>query len=297
MNKKRLGKLILIAIIFNVVLTLIKLIFGYMGHAQALITDGYNSLSDVLMSFMVFFVLKISDKDPDEDHPYGHQKYEGIAYFALGMIFLLSAILLFVSNIEQMFVFIRTPEEIEAPTIITIYAAIIALVIKLFLAAFYQNLYKKSKHPTLKVESKNHSIDMISTGFTLIGVALAYFRWIIFDYIAALIIVFLILRLAINTLKEAITFLVDQAPEQHEIDEVQEFIKSCTGVISVDDLKIRKHMTKYYIDVEIGVNAQLSLKEAHKIAEYVHAQVEKRYPNVIHCMVHVNPSEHLSKEN
>ncbi|MFA5526957.1 MAG: cation transporter, partial [Acholeplasmataceae bacterium] len=69
-----------IGLIINLVLTLIKLIFGYWGHAQALISDGYNSASDLLISVMLLFVLKIATKKPDSDHPYGHEKFEGLAY-------------------------------------------------------------------------------------------------------------------------------------------------------------------------------------------------------------------------
>ncbi len=291
MNQKKLEIAIIIGIIVNVILTLIKLIFGYMGHAQALITDGYNSLSDVLMSSMIYFVLKISSKDPDEDHPYGHHKFEGIVYFALGMIFMLSSILLFVSTGGQLIDYIIDPTSATAPTFYTIIVSIIALVIKLFLASFYQILYKRTNHSTLKAESRNHAIDMIATSFTLIGIALAHYGWVIFDYIAALIIVFLIFRLAVSTLKEAVSFLVDQAPEQAVVDDMSSFIASKQGVLSVDVLKIRKHMTKLYMDVEIGVEACLSLKAAHEIAERVHDEVEKNYPDVIHCMVHVNPHE------
>lgn len=289
MTHKKLEKLIFIGIIFNILLTVIKLTFGYIGHSQALITDGYNSLSDVLMSIMVFIIIKVSTREPDEDHPYGHQKYEGLVYFALGIIFGITAITLLVTTIKEMIIFINDPSGVLELGIISLYVSVIALLIKFFLASFYYRLYKNSNHPTLKAESNNHSIDMIATTFTVIGILLAKLGFVIFDYIAALIIAALILRLAIKTLKESVEFLVDQAPEQTLIDEVFEFISASQGVISVDDLKIRKHMTELYIDVEIGVDGTLSLKDAHQIAEYVHHRVEKQFLNVIHCMVHVNP--------
>ncbi len=291
MSQKKLEIAIIIGIVVNVILTLIKLIFGYMGHAQALITDGYNSLSDVLMSSMIYFVLRISNKAPDDDHPYGHHKFEGVVYFALGMIFMLSALLLFVSTGQQLIDYLRQPQGVTGPTFYTIIVSVIALVIKLFLAGFYHLLYKRTKHSTLKAESRNHAIDMIATSFTLIGIGLAHYGFIIFDYIAALIIVFLIFRLALSTLKEAVSFLVDQSPEQTIVDDMNEYISHKQGVLSVDVLKMRKHMTKIYMDVEIGVEPTLSLKAAHEIAERVHDAVEHDYPEVIHCMIHVNPHE------
>lgn len=289
MTQKQLGQAVIIGIVFNVILTILKLTFGYIGHSHALITDGYNSLSDIITSIMIFLVLKISNKKPDHDHPYGHQKFEGIAYFALGMIFLLSALVLLISTATTFVAYLKDQTLGVEPTLLTLYMAIISLVIKLFLAMFYRVLYKKSYHPTLKAESSNHGIDMIATSLTIVGIGLSQLGFIIFDYIAAILIVFLILRLAVNTLKESIPFLVDQAPDQLFIDEVMQFIFDTQGVLSVDDLKVRRHMLNVYVDVEIGVQGSLSLKEAHQIAEYVHHRVEKQFPNVIHCMVHVNP--------
>ncbi len=289
MTQKQLGQAVIIGIVFNVILTILKLTFGYIGHSHALITDGYNSLSDIITSMMIFLVLKISTKKPDHDHPYGHQKFEGIAYFALGMIFLLSALVLLISTATTFVTYLKDQALGVEPTLLTLYMAIISLVIKLFLAMFYRTLYKKTNHPTLKAESSNHGIDMIATTFTIVGIGLSQLGFIIFDYIAAILIVFLILRLAINTLKESIPFLVDQAPDQLFIDEMMQFIIDTQGVLSVDDLKVRRHMLNVYVDVEIGVKGCLSLKEAHQIAEYVHHRVEKQFPNVIHCMVHVNP--------
>ena len=291
MNQKKLEIAIIIGIAFNIILTLMKLIIGYMGHSEALITDGFNSLSDVVMSLLIYFVLKVSSKKPDQDHPYGHQKFEGIAYFALGMIFLMTSILLFVSTTESLITFIRNQSNANTPTVFTLYTSIVALVIKLFLAVFYYKLYTASKHPTLKAESHNHALDMLATSFTLIGIVLARLGFIIFDYIAAIVIVFLILRLSVTTLKEAISYLTDQAPEQSYIDKMFEFISNCEGVIKIDDLKIRMHMTNVYVDVEIAVEANMSLNLAHKIAENVHDKVEDQFPKVIHCMVHVNPNE------
>jgi len=291
MRSIKLEKAILIGIIFNIILTCMKLIFGYIGEVQVLITDGYNSLTDVMLSVLVFFMIRIATKKPDEDHPYGHQKFEGVAYFAIGMIFLFSAFLLIVDIISKYIDFKQGDVDLIYPSNLTLIITIVALLIKLFLAIYYKVLYKKSKHPTLKAESKNHALDIFSTGLAIIGIILFKLGFQIFDYITALIVAILILKLAIETIKEAITFLVDQAPNQETINQMNAYILSLPGVLSVDELKIRRHVTQLYVDVEIGVEALLTLKEAHAIAEKVHIGIEKQFPKVIHCMVHVNPYE------
>lgn len=288
-DRSKILSAIYVGLSINILLTLMKLGFGIWGGAQSLISDGINSFSDIFMSLLIFFVLKVSTKKPDKDHPYGHQKFEGLAYFTIGIIFSMTALFLGYRAITSIIDYALLDEIIDKPNIITLYISIIALIIKIFLAYFYFKLNKKFKNPTLKAEYKNHFYDIFSTALTVIVLTLSQVNLIIFDYIGSLIISFFILRLAIQIIKEASSFLVDQAPSQDEIKDVESFIKGVNGVLSIDDLRIRKHMTERYVDVEIGVSEKLSLKEAHDIAEVVHQSVENNYKEVIHCMVHVNP--------
>ena len=291
MKQQKIQKLLLIAILFNLILTGIKLFFGYVGHAQSLVSDGYNSFIDLIMSLMVLFMLKIATKQPDENHPYGHQKFEGVAYFSLGMIFLFTSGVILFQLIKNYWLYTHGNLYLTTPSNIALWVSLIALVIKFGLALFYHYLYKKTDHPTLKAESKNHKIDMISTSLAVLGIFLSKQGYIIFDYIAAALIALLILKLAISTIVEAVTYLVDQSPTQEVVDNIYSYIDNLNGVLHVDELKIRQHVTQLYVDVEIAVNKELSLQSAHEIAETVHKNIEKKFPKVIHCMVHVNPFE------
>jgi divalent metal cation (Fe/Co/Zn/Cd) transporter len=95
--------------------------------------------------------------------------------------------------------------------------------------------------------------------------------------------------LLLQILSESISYLVDQSPDIDQVQHIHDLILSIEGVLAVDDLKVRKHMTQKYVDVEIGVKSSVTLQTAHKIAELVHHRVEEKFPEVIHCMVHVNP--------
>ncbi len=291
MKQQKIQKLLLIAILFNLILTALKLFFGYMGHAQSLVSDGYNSFIDLIMSLMVLFMLKIATKQPDENHPYGHQKFEGVAYFSLGMIFLFTAGVILFQLIKDYWLYSQGNLNLTTPSDITLWISLIALVIKFVLAFFYHYLYIKTDHPTLKAESKNHKIDMISTSLAVLGIFLSKQGFIIFDYIAAMLIALLILKLAISTIIEAVTYLVDQSPTQEVVDNIYHYIDNLEGVLHIDELKIRQHVTQLYVDVEIAVNKELSLQSAHEIAESVHTNIEDKFPKVIHCMVHVNPMQ------
>lgn len=288
-SRKNILTAIYIGLSINILLTIIKLGFGFWGNSQALVSDGVNSLSDVFMSTIIFFVLKVATKKPDKDHPYGHQKFEGLAYYTIGIVFAATALYLAYGSISSIILYIDNPDTHFIPNIWTLIISIVALVIKICLAYFYFKIYKKFDNPTLKAEFKNHFYDIFSTGLTVIVLLLAQLNLIVFDYIGSLIISFFILRLSIQIIKEATSFLVDESPEPEKLNDIQTFIESVKGVNSIDDLRVRRHMTEWYVDVEIGVDDGLSLKNAHDIAETVHISVEEKFKEVIHCMVHVNP--------
>ncbi|MCF7931289.1 MAG: cation diffusion facilitator family transporter [Acholeplasmataceae bacterium] len=278
-----------VGLIVNVILTILKLTSGIVGHSQALVSDGLNSFSDVFISLMLLVILRIATKKPDHDHPYGHEKFEGIAYFLLGIIFLITAIFIGNLSIVSIIDYIKNPSTAIKPDILTLIISTLSLLIKIALFRYFLIVSKKYESPTLKADAKNHLLDAWATLFTVIGIALSQFNLVIFDYIASIIIGLFILRLAIQILIESVAYLVDQAPSDEVIKRINEVIQSVSGVIKVDDLKVRKHMTQKYVDVEIAVQSSLTLEAAHKIAESVHHKVEAKFPEVIHCMVHVNP--------
>lgn len=292
-TRKEILSAVRLGLFINMILAVLKLSFGFWGHAQALVSDGLNSASDILISLMILLVLKLATKKPDYDHPYGHEKYEGLAYFVLGLIFLATSVFIAIDAGVSIMNHINNPNETTQPHILTVVVSIIALIIKFGLYRYYKIIGNKFNSPTIHADAKNHLIDVYATSFSVIGLTVAQFGFVIFDDIASMIIGLFILRLAIQIILESISFLTDQAPSKDEIKAIYGVILSVEGVVKVDDLKVRKHMTQRYVDVEIAVRATHTLEYAHKIAETVHHQVEDVFPDVIHCMVHVNPEKNI----
>jgi len=288
-SRKHILTAIQIGLITNIFLTTLKLISGFTLNSQALVSDGLNSFSDVFISIMLLIVLRLATKKPDHDHPYGHEKYEGLAYFVLGIIFILTATYIFVQAVLSIVFYFSHPSSIAPPHFLAVVVAAIALIIKYALYRYYKKTGQSYDLPTIKADAKNHLIDAWATFISLIGLIISQFNLVVFDYIASIIIGVFILKLGLQIFFESISYLVDQAPSDDEVKDIKAIIISVHGVLSIDDIKIRKHMTQKYVDVEIGVTSSLSLEEAHRIAENVHHLVEKRFPDVIHCMVHVNP--------
>lgn len=288
MKQNTIRNVVIFSLIGNIILTAIKLTFGLLGNSNSLVSDGFNSLSDIFVSILILVVLKVSNKTPDKNHPYGHEKYEGVMYLFLSFIILLTGGFLFKSGISNLLKYFNDNTVIIKPESYTMIVAVVALVIKFVLFVVTNKTANKYNSSSLKGDTKNHLYDMLSTSVSLLSIILAQFGLLYFEPIATIIISIFILYSVYEMIKEAVSFLVDEAPKKEKVRAIHQTILNCAGVIKIDDLKTRKHMNHIYVDVEIAVDRNLSLLEAHKIAEDVHLEVEKEF-DALHCMVHVNP--------
>lgn len=289
MNKS-VRKILIVSLVLNIILSIIKLVGGYLGNTTSLVSDGYNSLTDVFISLVLFFTIMISSKKPDKDHPYGHEKFEGVFNLLLGLVLFATAAFIFYEGISNLINY-DAHHSYDKPSRFTIYIAGFSIFVKAFIYSINIWGYKKYKQVSLRAEGYNHLGDIFATTTSLVGIIFASLNYIYIDYVASLIIGLFIFKNAITVIKESISFLVDEAPSKEEMKQIKEVIRNVKGVLAVDDLKARRHVSKIYVDVEISVNNKLTLMEAHAIAEVVHLTVEHKFPDVIHCMVHYNPTK------
>lgn len=286
-HNRKLQILLYVTLLLNIVLATIKLWAGYSYGSPSLQSDGYNSLFDVAISIMLIIILKTSNRAPDHNHHYGHQKYEGLLYFALGLFILFSTILLGAEAIKAFISFLNN-ETLASPNLNGIYVAFASVGIKIFLFIINYLAYKKFKRPALKGDAFNHLADIFATTVSIIAIFLSFHFNYLPEFIGTIIIVIIILGTSFKIIKEAAYFLTDASPSPKTIERIKTAIAVQKGVISVDDLKVRRHMSNYYVDVEIGVSKDLSLEEAHQISEDVHNFIEANF-KVLHCHVHINP--------
>jgi|SRR5690554_67929 len=280
---KTVKKVLYVGLILNIVLTIIKLVFGFLGRSFSLKVDGVNSLIDILISLMLLFSIKIASKKPDSDHPYGHEKYEVIVSLILGLFLLLTSFIIVYTSIQSLNVAL----EIKKYSLIV---AGVSVLLKAIILTVNVWGYKKYQQVSLKADAYNHLGDILASGASFFGILITiYTKFKYFDYLASIVIALIIFVNGIKIIKESISYLVDESPSKAFNDKVRNYIRSIEGVINIDDYKSRLHVNKVYIDVEISVKKDLSLIKAHEIAEDVHKKVEKEFPTVIHCMVHVNP--------
>lgn len=286
-NEKIAIKVSVISIILNCLLTLIKFISGVISKSSAMISDSVHSLSDVLSTFVVIIGVKISNKKADSDHPYGHERIECVSAIILsGMLFIIGA-LIGINGIKN----VTNSSNLVMPGVLALIASIISIISKEAMYQYTIRVSKKINSAALKADAWHHRSDALSSIGSFIGILGSRLGFKIFDPLASVIISLCIIKVSIDIFKDAIDKMVDKSCDKEVIDKVISVIEKNESVKNIDDIKTRQFGNKAYVDVEISVDENLLLKDAHKVGEEIHNSVENEINIVKHCMVHVNPYE------
>ena len=282
-----------VGIIGNVFLAVFKLFAGILGHSAAMLSDSIHTLSDVFATLIAFIGVCISRKEPDGKHPYGHERLECVASLLLSMILFVTGIGIGWNCLKA--IFDGSYLEMTAPGTLAVIAAIVSIVVKE--AMFWYTMYyaKKLRSSAFKADAWHHRSDALSSIGALAGILGARHGFPILDQIAGIIICVMILFVAVGIFKDAIEKMLDTACDDAFENELKEYVvifaREEKQEIGIDLLRTRKFGEKIYVEMEINADGDLSLREAHGIAERLHDRIEEKWPDVKHVMIHVNPAE------
>ncbi len=285
-NEKIAIKVSVIGIIGNALLSLLKIIAGFIGKSQAMISDAIHSLSDVLSTFVVIIGVKMANKDEDDDHPYGHEKMESIASLILAVMLFVTAIGIGYTGIMSLI----HHDDLKVPGLIALIAAIVSIIVKEIMFQYTKYHAKKIKSDALLADAWHHRSDSLSSIGSLLGIGASMLGYPIFDAIASIIICLFIMKVSLNIFKSSVDKIVDKSCDEETLDEIRVIILSNKNVLGIDSLKTRIFGNKIYVDVEISLSKDLTFVKAHRISENIHDNLEKKIPDIKHCMVHANPS-------
>lgn len=277
----------MVSIVGNIVLSIIKLLAGIVAHSGAMISDGIESASDIISTFIVIIGYNFSSKGLDKDHPYGHERLECITALLLAAILFVTGAGIGMEGLRK--IFYVNYGELAIPGAIALIVAVISIVFKEWMFWYTRHAAKKINSSSLMADAWHHRSDALSSIGTFIGIFGARIGFPILDPIASVINCLFILKAAFDIARDAVDKLTDKACEDEIINEMINIIKKQPGVIEVDEIKTRLFGNKIYVDVEISVKGNLTLNEAHEIAHNVHDVIEYQFKHVKHCMVHVNP--------
>ena len=279
-------KVSIISIIANVVLAAFKLVAGIFAHSSAMVSDAIHSASDVFSTFVVMIGIKIASKEPDEEHPYGHERMECVAAIILATILCITGLGIgknALSNITG------NSGEMAVPGVLALIAAIVSIIVKEAMFWYTRHYAKKIDSGALMADAWHHRSDALSSIGAFIGIIFARMGYVMMDSIACLVICVFIVKAAYDIFKDAIDKMVDKSCSLEVEAEIRTIVMSVDGVKGIDSLSTRLFGNKMYVDIEIRADGEKTLNETHEIAEAVHDSIEAQFEKVKHIMVHVNP--------
>ena len=287
-EKKIVSRLTAVGVIGNILLVAFKLYAGIAGRSGAMISDAVHSMSDVLATFIAFIGVKLSQKKPDREHPYGHDRIECVASVILGAILLSTGIIIGWSGLQK--IIGENYDELAIPGRIALIAAVVSIITK-------EAMYRYTRFYALRLNSSafmadawHHRSDALSSIGSLIGICGARLGVPVLEPLACVAICLCILKVGVDIIRDAIEKMLDTAcPDSYE-EQLGSFIAEQDGVVKLDMLRTRKFGSMVYIDAEISVDGSLPLSEAHSIAERVHNAVESTHPEIKHIMIHESPA-------
>lgn len=276
-----------ISIIGNIILSGFKLFAGIFAQSAAMISDAVHSMSDVFSTIIVMIGIKLANKKPDKEHPYGHERFECVAAIVLAAVLFATGAGIGWSGIKKAIA--GNYGDLAIPGILALVAAIVSIIVKEAMYWYTRGAAKRINSSALMADAWHHRSDAFSSVGSFAGIFGARLGFPILDPLACIIICLFILKAAIDIFRDAVGKMTDRACDDETIAKMRDLILSQKSVEGIDGLKTRLFGDKIYMDVEIRVDALVKLEEAHLVAQAVHDVIEEQFPKVKHCMVHVNP--------
>lgn len=282
------NKVSFITIVQNALLSAFKLLAGVFANSNAMISDAIHSASDVFSTIIVIIGVRLSSKDSDKKHPYGHERLECVAAIVLAIVLLFTGLEIGAQAFKDI---IRgNYGDLKTPGALALVAAIVSIVVKELMYWYTRHYAKKIDSSALMADAWHHRSDALSSVGALIGIGGAMLGFPIMDSVASLVIFVFIAKAAYDIFKDAMDKMVDHSCDEETQRKIYDAVMSHEEVLGIDLLQTRIFGNKIYVDVEIQVDASYTLQKAHDIAEEVHENIENSFPKVKHIMVHVNPA-------
>ncbi len=285
-------KITWIGFFINMILSVGKIMAGIFGKSAAMLADGVHSFSDFVTDLVVIAFIKVSSKAKDDDHRYGHGKYETFATLIISIALIVVGAGILSNGIHKI-IDSFNGIQLEKPTYLALIAAAVSIISKEILFRCTNKVGKKIKSDAVVANAWHHRSDAFSSIGTLLGISGAMFlsqQWRILDPIASIIVSIFIFIAALKIIIPAINELLDHALPKEIEDQMSEAILAVDGVKAMHHLDTRKNGNSYVIDVHIKVDKDLSVLIGHNIASNVEEALRDRYPdNQVMTSVHIEP--------
>ena len=288
---KQIYRVTLLGMFVNMVLFAFKLVAGLVGRSGAMIADAVHSASDFATDIVVLAFVRISSKPRDDDHKWGHGKYETLASLIIGVALFAVGVDILLDSAEKIKA-VAGGEVLPRPGVIAIVAAAISIVVKEVLYQYTVRRGKKLDSPSVVANAWHHRSDAFSSIGALLGIGMAYFlgeKWRIADPIAAIVVAALIIKVSIDLCRTALAELLEKSLPKDVEAEILSIISSTPNVYKPHNLRTRRIGSDIAIEVHIRVNGDMSVFESHEISKDIERKLRSRFGENTAVAIHIEP--------
>lgn len=278
-------KVTLISIMWNVILTFIKILGGILGKSNAMIADGLHSASDIISSIGVLIGNKIAKTPNDKEHNYGHEKAETLVSFLLSMLLIGVALKISLNGVNSLLHL----EDVQVPTFLPLIISVISIGIKEYQYRITIKVANKINSPSLKADAWHHRSDALSSVAAFIGIGGSLLGFKALDPIATVIVGLFVAKVGLDIFKDAINELMDYSIDEKYESQIISIANCTDGVLNIGELRTRKHGSVAYVDLTICVNKDLTVLQGHEIANKLEISILEELQIVKGITVHVEP--------
>lgn len=290
-REKQICNVTYVGAVVNILLSIAKLIAGIFGHSTAMLADAIHSISDFATDIAVVLFVRIAAKPRDQDHDFGHGKYETLSSILVGLALLFVGYGILKYGVLEI-IDIANGKEVDPPSMLAFGAAIVSILTKEVLFRYTAKRGKELSSPAVVANAWHHRTDAFSSIGTTVGIGGAMLlghKWVVLDPIAAIIVSIIVIKAGIEFVVPGINELLERSLPKEVEDEMLEIIKSNPGVCDPHNLRTRNIGTNYAIEVHVRVPGTMYVEEAHELTQNIEAQLKVRYGQRTHIIVHVEP--------
>jgi cation diffusion facilitator family transporter len=274
--------------LLNMVLAVVKVLAGLIGHSYALIADGIESAADIFGSLIVWSGLRVARRSADSAYPFGYGKAEALAAAGVGLMLVGAAIGISIEAIREILI----PHHAPAPFTLVVLVGVV--VIKELFFRRVQAAAVASGSTAVRADAWHHRSDAITSLAAFVGISIALIGgpgWEQADDWAALLAACVIVYNGVQVIRPALHELMDRAPGEPLLARVEHAANSVTGVLATEKLKMRRAGTAYYVDLHVQADPALSLHQAHILSGMVKGAIREAVPEVLGVLIHMEPYE------
>jgi|YNPNPStandDraft_1061719.scaffolds.fasta_scaffold01528_7 cation diffusion facilitator family transporter len=279
-----------LSVISNTSLIALKLIVGFVTGSVSILADAVHSVADLFAAIIAFFAVRVSEKPPDETHPYGHGNVEGISSI-LEALLILAAVAVIMFEAVKRLIHVRPLEQLGYGLLLML----VSIVVNAVVSRHLFRVAKETESVALQADAMHLHTDIYANVAVIVGLGLVQITGNpIFDPIVAILVSIGVLFMPLELMRTALNMLVDTRLPKHELERLEQVLNSHPGVLGFHKLRSRRAGSHRIVDLHIQVADDLSLAEAHRLTEEVEEQLRRELPNT-DVLVHTEPHEEEQK--